>query len=86
MSDLLAIRAESLYEELGGDLCSCQNTDCPHWCEKCQQRIAYILTVFRRLREEGQQLEKNAAQAQCLPLTQKGMYERAGRSDWEERE
>jgi hypothetical protein len=51
--ELLAIRAESFYEELGGDLCRCQNVDEPYWCEKCQQRIAYILTMFTTLRREG---------------------------------
>lgn len=57
MTDLLAIRAESLYEEIGGDLCSCQNVDCPHWCEKCQQRIAYILSVFSRLLADGERAQ-----------------------------
>lgn len=44
--DDLQIRAESLYEELGGDLCSCQNADSPLWCENCQRRIALIYSTF----------------------------------------
>lgn len=50
---LLAVRAESLYEQIGGDLCICQQAEVTHWCEKCQERIAYILTVFVRLRGEA---------------------------------
>ncbi len=47
------VRAEALWEELGGDLCICQHEDVPHWCEKCQQRIGYVRTVFGHIREEG---------------------------------
>jgi hypothetical protein len=41
-------RAEALWEELGGDLCICQNADVPHWCEKCQGRIDLICSAFQR--------------------------------------
>lgn len=44
----LRVRAEALWEELGGDVCSCQQPDVPHWCEKCQQNIDLIATAFRR--------------------------------------
>ena len=42
------IRAEALWEELGGDLCICQRPDVPHWCEKCQQRIDLIQSALLR--------------------------------------
>lgn len=56
------IRAEALYEELGGDLCICQNADVPHWCEKCQQRIALIQSAFRIEREDLTQRLTQSAQ------------------------
>jgi len=42
-------RAEALYEELGGDLCICQNADVSHWCESCQGKIDTIMASFRLL-------------------------------------
>lgn len=51
-AELLAVRAESLYESIGGDLCVCQRAESMSWCVTCQQRMAYILTVFKRLRSE----------------------------------
>ncbi len=38
----MSARAESLWEELGGDLCICQRADVWHWCENCQRKIALI--------------------------------------------
>lgn len=52
MSDQLHDRAESLYEDVGGNLCICQGADIPRWCEKCQQRIGFIRSVFIRLQNE----------------------------------
>lgn len=43
------IRAEALWEELGGDLCVCQNVDVPHWCESCQRKLQTIREAFKRL-------------------------------------
>lgn len=43
MKDDVRIRAEALWEELGGDLCICQQPDVPHWCERCQQHIDTIM-------------------------------------------
>jgi hypothetical protein len=51
--DDLRVRAESLYEELGGDLCSCQRVDVPSWCERCVWRIGVIVTAFRRWQGEA---------------------------------
>jgi hypothetical protein len=45
--DVLRELAESLWEELGGDLCICQRPDVPHWCEKCQGRIDLIAARVR---------------------------------------
>lgn len=47
----MRIRAEALWEELGGDLCICQRPDVPHWCERCQQRIDLIIAAFHRARD-----------------------------------
>ncbi len=44
----LRVRAEALWEELGGDLCICQRPDVPHWCEKCQGRLDLIESAFIR--------------------------------------
>jgi hypothetical protein len=52
MSDQLHDRAENLYEEIGGNLCICQGAYIPRWCEKCQQRIGFIRSVFIRLQNE----------------------------------
>lgn len=41
-------RAEALWEELGGDLCVCQQPDVPHWCERCQRRIDLIQSALKR--------------------------------------
>jgi len=46
-------RAEALWEELGGDLCICQRSDVPHWCENCQRRIDTILAAFHRAGADG---------------------------------
>lgn len=42
----LRLRAEQVWEELGGDLCICQRADVAHWCEKCQGRIDIILAAL----------------------------------------
>lgn len=36
------LRAETLYEQIGGDLCMCQRAEVSYWCERCQQRIQLI--------------------------------------------
>lgn len=41
--------AESLYEEIGGDLCICQRADVPHWCENCQVRLDRIVATLADL-------------------------------------
>lgn len=45
------VRAESLYEEIGGDLCICQGVEVPHWCESCQRRIDLIEAAMARENE-----------------------------------
>ncbi len=42
------LRAESLWEELGNNLCVCQRAEVPHWCEDCQRCIDSILAAFTR--------------------------------------
>lgn len=72
-------QAESLYEELGGDLCICQRADVPHWCERCQQRIG-LLSAFARLQTpagHGPSIESKALAAlehwtQTIHRTHKG--------------
>jgi hypothetical protein len=36
------VRAERLWEQIGGSLCLCQRPDVVHWCEDCQRRIDII--------------------------------------------
>lgn len=47
-TDTRRIRAEALYEEIGGDLCICQRADVLHWCENCQRRIDVIEVALTR--------------------------------------
>jgi hypothetical protein len=47
--DVMRARAEALWEELGGDLCLCQQREVPHWCERCQQRMNTIAAAFHLL-------------------------------------
>lgn len=46
------LRAEYLYEEIGGDLCTCQRPDVPSWCESCQRRIDRILAYGQAVERE----------------------------------
>jgi hypothetical protein len=41
------IRAERLWEEIGGSRCLCQHPDVVHWCEDCQRRIDRIEAELR---------------------------------------
>ena len=54
------IEAEALWEALGGDLCICQRTDVPHWCEKCQGRIDLIAAALADSARRGGRLTTGA--------------------------
>lgn len=56
-------RAESLWEQLGGDLCICQRPDVPHWCEKCQHRIDLITAELSAEDQPHSPLDRDAIKA-----------------------
>lgn len=68
------IRAEALWEELGGDLCICQRADVWHWCETCQRRIQTIEEAMRRLLASPSSVERQTECRECHVRTGGGDY------------